>query len=126
MKFIIAFLSGLMMIYVSANAQKISADKVPAPVQKSFHAKFPGAANVKWEMEKKDRYEAAFKVNKQELTACFNPEGQWVETETELETSQLPQAVQLTISKDFAGYKIKEAVQTETQEKGKFYEAILV
>ena len=48
-----------------------------------------------------------------------------METEIEMEASQLPAAVSQTIAKQFAGYKIKEAVQTETPDKGKFYEVIL-
>ena len=106
----------------TAQAQKISTDKVPAAVTKSFKEKFPNVEGAKWEMEKTGEYEATFKMNKEEASANFDKDGKWMETEMEIEVSNLPAAVQQTVAKQFADYKIKEAEQTETPEKGKFYE----
>ena len=119
-------MAAVLFISTTAFAQKLTADKVPTPVQQTFKSKFPSADNVKWELEKNGRYEAAFKTNKKEQTSCFNKDGQWVETETEMEASELPQVVSQTISKQFAGYKIKEVVLMESAAKGKLYEAMLV
>jgi len=42
--------------HTGATAQKIGADKVPAPAKEAFKNKFPDASNVSWEIEKKDVY----------------------------------------------------------------------
>jgi tRNA U38,U39,U40 pseudouridine synthase TruA len=103
-------------------AQKVSSDKVPASVMNAFKAKFPSATNVKWEMEKSKEYEAEFKLSGAEYSANFNQEGKWLETEIEIEESQLPMAVSQAISKDFAGFKVDEAEKTETSDNKTFYE----
>jgi hypothetical protein len=106
----------------TAQAQKISADKVPSVVTKVFNAKFPKAEKVKWEMENKKDFEANFKAGTAEQSATFTSQGKWIETETEIESSQLPQAVQQTVAKEFAGYKTKEASKVEKETNGNFYE----
>ena len=47
----------------------------------------------------------------------FDATGKLLETETEVELSQLPQAVKTTITKDFAGYKLDE-IEKATDAKG--------
>jgi hypothetical protein len=106
----------------TARAQKISADKIPPAVTAAFNTKFPKAEKVKWEMEDKKDFEANFKIGTVEQSATFNPEGKWVETETEIEASQLPQAIQQAVAKQFAGYKTKEASQVENEKNGSLYE----
>jgi hypothetical protein len=104
------------------HAQKIAAEKVPAAVIRAFKAKFPAAEKVKWEMEDKKDYEAAFTLNKTEQSAAFNAEGKWMETETEIKTSELPQTVRDAVSKDYAGYKITEASRIEDIKHGNCFE----
>ena len=106
----------------TAHAQKISADKVPAAVNAAFKAKFANAEKVKWEMEDKKDFEANFNTGAVEQSATFTPEGKWIETETEIKSSDLPQAVQQTVAKQFAGYKTKEASKVENEKNGNFYE----
>ncbi len=105
-----------------ANAQKISADKVPASVTSAFKAKFPTATKVSWEMEKTE-YEANFKLNSEEVSANFDNIGKWMETETEIKVSALPTAIQSSLKKDFEGYKINEASKIESVKNGNCYEA---
>ncbi len=107
---------------VSVNAQKITADKVPAAVTNSFKAKFPKAEKVTWELEKKTSYEANFKLNNAEQSSTFDANGKWMETETEIKISELPQAIQQTMSKQFADYKIHEACKLEDVQHGHCYE----
>jgi hypothetical protein len=106
----------------AANAQKISADKVPAAVTSAFKTKFPTATKATWEMEKSE-YEANFKLNGEEMSANFDNTGKWMETETEIKVSALPTTIQSTLTKDFAGYKINEASKIESEKNGKCYEA---
>lgn len=112
-------------MFISLQAQKITDNKVPAVVTKAFKAKFPTATKAKWELEDSKDYEVNFKINKAEHSAVFDASGIWMETETEIDVSQLPSAVSQAISKQFSGYKIKEPEMVEKKDKGKYYEVEL-
>jgi len=62
MKKIVVLLSACLLISLMGYTQKITPDKVPAPVKQAFAKKFPAATDVKYEMEKKDKegYEVQF------------------------------------------------------------------
>ena len=107
---------------ITASAQNISADKVPASVIKSFKAKFPSAENVKWELENKNEYEAVFKTKGVEQSASFEMNGKWMETETEMKISELSAEIQKSVTKNYAGYKIDEASKVESAQHGNCYE----
>ncbi len=106
----------------SSFAQKLSADKVPAAVIAAFNSKMPSATNVSWEKENTSEYEANFKLGKAESSAKFDKDGKWLETETEVPVASLPAAVSSAVATQYAGYKIKEAEEVETPDKGRFYE----
>lgn len=107
----------------AAYAQDISADKVPSSVTSAFKARFPNASNASWEMEKEGGYEAVFKMNGNKASASFDNAGKWMETESEIKVSALPASVQSAISKDFAGFKVKEASKIESMTNGNSFEA---
>jgi len=113
------------LVYGFANAQQIKEAEVPDAVKKSFAQKFKNAKEVKWSKENSTEFEAEFKVGKQEQSSNFDNSGKWLVTETEIKTSELPEAVQTAISKEFAGYKIEEAENAETSDRGNFYEVEL-
>ncbi|MEO7174780.1 MAG: PepSY-like domain-containing protein [Saprospiraceae bacterium] len=96
---------------------------IPAAVSAAFKTKFPNAAKVSWEMENKTEYEANFKLNGEEVSANFDNTGKWLETETEIKTSALPAAVQSTLAKDFAGFKVEEASKINNVKNGNCFEA---
>jgi len=125
MKIKIFLMSAGLLLYAATYAQKISKDKVPAPVQKAFQSKFPNVTGVKWEMENKNSYEAAFSQSNYKMTATFDNDGKWMETEMAMDPAKLPQAILQTISKQFAGYMIKEVAENETPDTGWLYEADL-
>lgn len=106
-----------------ANAQKISADKVPTAVLSGFKAKFPTATKTSWELENTNEYEADFKLNGEEVSATFDNTGKWTKTETEIKVSALPSAVKEALAKDFASYKIEEANKIESAKDGNCFEA---
>lgn len=99
--------------------------EVPQNVKSAFEKKFTNASSVKWDQEKTGEWEAEFKMNGKEYSANFDEQGKWLETEYEIKETQIPAAVKNTISKDFAGYKLKESEISETA-KGKAYEFELV
>ena len=64
--------------FTSCSDNKISEDKVPAPVVANFKARYPGATDTKGITEKSEGkivYEAQFKENGQEIEAEFNEDG---------------------------------------------------
>lgn len=65
---------------------------------------------MKWDKEG-DNYEASFKQKGNEMSVVLDASGNTVETEVEIEKSELPPAVLEVIKKDFAGYKIEEAAK---------------
>ena len=92
---------------IQVNAQKVKESEVPKEVKTAFQKKYAGAKEVKWHKED-GAYEASFDLNKKEQTAMFDNMGMLKETGMRIPKSQLPKAIQSTLSKDYAGYKIEE------------------
>jgi hypothetical protein len=121
MKKIIVLLSACLLISLMGFTQKLTPDKVPAPVKQAFEKKFPTAIDVSYEMEKKD-YEVIFKDKEVSMSANFNSKGEWLETETVITESDLPKKVSHSIAKNFAGYKISEVTKIDGPNKVVNYE----
>jgi hypothetical protein len=100
-------------IFTATYAQKITNENVPAAVSDAFKVKFTAAEKVEWEMDY-DNYEAAFKMNKIDVTSKFDKDGKWLETETPVNHSNLPPSVKGCLSKQFDGYKENEIEKVET------------
>jgi hypothetical protein len=114
----IFFLPGLM-VWASLNAQI----KVPAVVSAAFTKQFPAANKVKWGKENAKEYEAEFELNGKKISANYDMQGNWKETETEIPVSDLPGAVAKSIQAKYPGAVISGADKTE-QPSGKIiYEA---
>jgi hypothetical protein len=105
-----------------ADAQKLKSSDVPAAVQEAFAKHFPKAKEVKWSKEGTTEFEAEFESANLKQSANFDKTGKWLETETIIKNSELPQAVQAAIAKDFAGYKIEEPEKFESPGQAALYE----
>ena len=68
---------------------------VPSAVMNSFDANFPNASHAEWE-KKSGCYVADFWQDGMDMSAWYNPNGEWLMTESDLgvNLSVLPQAVQ--------------------------------
>jgi hypothetical protein len=109
-------LGAVLILANETQAQKVSSENVPAPVMQAFKTKFSDAKKVKWEMDY-ENYEAEFKIKKSEVSATFDKEGKWLETESFVKPSELPKPVKEYLTKEFgelSAYKIESA---EKQEK---------
>lgn len=95
---------------------------IPEKVKSAFVQKFPGAKSVKWEKENDAEYEAEFKRDGQEMSASFDPEGNWLETEMEIKVKDLPAAVSHTLATEFDGYEVEEAEKIQTPTRSDLYE----
>jgi hypothetical protein len=96
-------------------------EKVPAEVKSAFSQKYPDAKNADWDMEEDGKWEAEFKMNGEEMSASFDQNGQWLETETAMDRDNLPELVDSTLTGNFESYKVEEVEYLESPE-GKGYE----
>lgn len=117
MKKLFGLLSVMAVLTISANAQKVSAEKMPAPVKATF-AKLHPNTKVMWEMEGKN-YEAGFKVKGVETSEVYAASGTLMETEVEIKVSELPAAVMAKLK----GMKITEAAKITKANGSVTYEA---
>jgi len=100
------------LISFSGCSQKNPPDKV----KKEFSQKFAAANSVKWDSEKPNEWEAEFKINGKEMSACFDDSGKWLESEAEVSAKELPAAVTNTLKNEFSGFKTKESSTIENPE----------
>jgi hypothetical protein len=105
---------GISSIQAQEKSKKV---EVPAAVKSAFEAKYPKAEKVNWGIEKPGEFEAEFVLSGIESSAVFDSKGQFMESETEIKESELPQVIKTTIAKDFAGYKIGDVAKS-TDAKG--------
>lgn len=99
-----------------ANAQKISAKKVPTAVKTTLKKNYPNAKEIKWEKEKAN-YEAGFESKETEYSVLIDVSGNILETEIEIKVDALPANAKEYVYKNYAGQKIKEATKI-TDNKG--------
>lgn len=121
MKITIIILILLCAAYIS-NAQKLKESAVPSAVRTAFVSMYPNAKHIKWSMED-GKYEGEFKENSIESSALFEADGAYVQTETEIPASSLPETVKQYVSKNLAGEKIKEAAKITDAKSTVTYEA---
>ena len=125
MKSLIPMLFMAFVMSQTLHAQKIDADKVPAPVVTAFMAKFPGATKISWEKESANEYEATFHFNSEEVSSTWDPTGKWMETEIDIDEDHLPAAVKSAVHADFPGYKFKDASKNESVQYGNSFDATI-
>jgi hypothetical protein len=88
------------------HTSKNSKNEVPSVVKDSFARRFP---NVKAKWEKEDnKFEAEFKKDGKKMSATYNENGVWLETEMEISVSDLP-AIITEYVKDTHHSKIRKA-----------------
>jgi hypothetical protein len=101
--------------------QKASGDSTPEKVLSTFNQKFPNAKDVEWEKEDATEWEAEFNMDGKEYSANFSVNGDWKETEYEIEEADLPADIRALLDQNFSDYEIEEAEIAETA-AGKSFE----
>lgn len=96
---------------------------VPKAVSGAFAKKFPTATNIKWGKENAKEYEAEFKLNGKSVSANFLTDGSWVETEMEINLSELPAAILNTVKTKHPGAILLKTYKIETAKGVVTYEA---
>ena len=108
-------------VTTSACAQKLDASKVPAAVKASCAKQYPGIA-VTWEKED-GKYEASFKQNGNAISAMFEPNGTFTESEVDIKVAELPATVLAYVKEHYKGKTIKEGAKITKADGTVNYEA---
>ncbi|MDP4731356.1 MAG: PepSY-like domain-containing protein [Flavobacteriales bacterium] len=103
-------------------AQKLQEKDVPAPVKTAFQKNFPQAKVEKWEKEGIN-FEAEFELNKSEQSVLFDAQGDIIETEIEIEISELPYGIVDYVKTNYKGQSVKEAAKISDTKGTLTYEA---
>ncbi len=106
----------------SANAQKVNEANVPAGVLGAFKTECPKITSAKWEKED-GNYEAHYKSGNAEMTCVIDPSGKYLQSETAINASSLPDAVTSYLNKNLPGKKITEAAKITGADGKVTYEA---
>ena len=121
MKKIMMMFVAAMSIIFAAGAQKLNDADVPAPVKASFTKKYPGAV-AKWEKED-GKYEAGFKKDGKTMSALFEVNGTFTESEVDIKTGDLPATVLAYVKEHYKGKTIKEGAKITKADGTVNYEA---
>ena len=88
----------------------------PKSVSDNFNKKFAGATKVKWGQEDEKEWEAEFKMNGKEMSASFDNEGKWMNTEAVISEKDLPAAALKAVKDAYPNWKIESVESIETPE----------
>ncbi|MDX2280036.1 MAG: PepSY-like domain-containing protein [Saprospiraceae bacterium] len=103
-------------------AQKIQEKDVPAPVKATFKKQYSSIKEVKWDKEG-EKFEASFDLSKVDNSVLFDAQGNILETEVEIELSQLPKGILEYVATNYKGQKVKEAAKITDAKGTVTYEA---
>jgi hypothetical protein len=79
--------------------------KVPETIETKFASLYPKADEVRWEKEKGE-YEAEFEVDEKEMSASFDSTGNFLESEVEIELSELPASMTQFIKEELTEMEV--------------------
>lgn len=92
------FLSFFAAIMLLANVSIGQVINIPDKAKKSFAEKYPKASDVDW-TNNVSNYTAKFKMKGKAYEAHYNMDGTWDNTETQIDKSDLPKAVNSSFEK---------------------------
>lgn len=103
-------------------AQKMKETEIPVATTAKFHTLYPAIKDVDWEKEK-DNYEAEFDQGKTEGSVLIDASGNLLETEFEIQNTELPKSVFDYVAKNYSGLKVREASKITDPNNTVTYEA---
>ncbi|MFC1730078.1 PepSY-like domain-containing protein [candidate division KSB1 bacterium] len=106
--------SFLILVAFAISFTACSQVKVPAVVKTAFDKEFQAAKKVTWEQEEDGYWEAVFKMEGKKMSVTYDAEGNWLETETMIKTSELPENLVNVILTEYEGFEIDEVESLET------------
>lgn len=106
---------------VAVSAQKSDAT---AQAKAAFTKAYPKATKVVWENED-GNYEVSFEQNTKKMSVIYNPKGSLVESELEMNTSELPASVTAYMKEHYKGVALKGAAKITKADGSINYEAAI-
>ena len=108
------WLSGLLIIIFSASCSinNIKEADLPSIVLNTFKAKFSNASNTEW-YKVNNVYEVEFDINKIEHTAQIDDGGNIKMLKKEINSNELPSAINVNIKQQYKNYKVDELEKVE-------------
>jgi putative PepSY-like beta-lactamase-inhibitor len=105
----------VLVLAMSATSIGVTAQirKIPATVTDSFKEKYPDANGVEWR-DKLSVFSAMFEKDGVPYEAKYNSKGQWLNTENEIKTEDLPSAVHEGLEKSkYADWEIENVYKIQ-------------
>lgn len=121
-KLLTAIFTSIISIGLFAQEKEGKSITPPAKVKAGFEKAFAGASKAKWEKEG-NGYEVSFVQQQKKMSAVFDSQGEWKETEEEIKASDLPAPIIEYIKAHYSGAKIREAAKITKQGNVINYEA---
>jgi len=112
----------ILMSFMLAISSVLFAGNPPETVNKAFKQKFPNAVEIKWEKDGVQEWEANFKLEGINMTSNFNNSGEWLETETEIPASKIPDKIIMAINASYKNYKVVSGAIIERSKASTIYE----
>jgi hypothetical protein len=103
-----AVLLSVLVLHPAAAAQVVTTGRVPPAVTQAWQRRFPGVRRVEWKIKSDRNYEAEFTRQGADIAAKFDSAGTWLETESAISRSRLPEAVRRALAARFGGHRIVE------------------
>ncbi|MDP4933401.1 MAG: PepSY-like domain-containing protein [Salibacteraceae bacterium] len=110
----------LIILALSACGQTEVNHQIKAKAEKHLIQNFKAATNINWDQEG-DEIEAEFEEAGINYSVKYSAQGEWLETEKELNADALPAEIIAAINAKFANAEIEDAEWVETA-KESFYE----
>lgn len=95
--------------------------QTPASVAAAFKEKYKDVKNVKWNAGDNNTYEADFESDSIAYTATFTDDGKWIQTESSIDSEDLPQVIKDALSKQYDSYLVSDAELIDSNDQGRMY-----
>lgn len=96
--------------------------QTPQVVKTAFEKLYPDVKNAEWDTEG-GNYEAGFRMNNLKYSVLFDAQGKLLKTESEINASELPQAIKDYVASNYPGKQIKGATRVVDAQDKISYEA---
>ena len=109
-------------VFAGCKEQAYAQKKVPDAVKSTFRSMYPGEDDPDWVIDSHGNYESKFKIDGIHYRADFRPNGEWIETENNIDKDDLPKAIREVIKDRFNDEDISEIEKVSHHSKGAFYD----
>ncbi len=113
-------LATLMVAALGSSAFAMDVNKISSKAQTNFEAKFASATNAKWSV--RDSYnKVSFTLADENVEAFFATDGELIGVSRKVEFKSLPLSAIQKIKKEYASFKVTDAIEFEQSEEKSYY-----